>query len=158
VEALAVHDDGTGAALYIGGIFNMAGGSIPAQGLARWGCDGTISVTPRQDPTGVVLENANLVSGREYYNLLSLRPCAVTGAGPFLGLCASGPLALSFLVAQIGAPLGGPTHFVAPSDYVSWPAFLLPLTDAGAFDVVCVDVTGGVIGALSKVVRFVLGS
>lgn len=33
--ALAVYDDGTGEALYVGGRFNAAGG-VPARGVARW--------------------------------------------------------------------------------------------------------------------------
>lgn len=35
VYALAVFDDGTGPALYVGGLFSSAGG-LPAQGIARW--------------------------------------------------------------------------------------------------------------------------
>lgn len=35
VSALAVHDDGSGAALYVGGTFTTAGGAV-AQNLARW--------------------------------------------------------------------------------------------------------------------------
>jgi hypothetical protein len=35
VEALAVHDDGGGAALYAGGSFTTAGG-VPMSGIARW--------------------------------------------------------------------------------------------------------------------------
>ncbi|MFG0276198.1 MAG: hypothetical protein ACF8QF_14195 [Phycisphaerales bacterium] len=34
-RALAVHDDGTGAALYAGGVFNTAGGQ-PVSNIARW--------------------------------------------------------------------------------------------------------------------------
>lgn len=35
VHSLIVHDDGTGSALYIGGVFNDAGG-LPAHGIVRW--------------------------------------------------------------------------------------------------------------------------
>jgi hypothetical protein len=38
-EALAVHDDGSGPALYVGGVFSIAGG-VASTGIARWnGCD-----------------------------------------------------------------------------------------------------------------------
>lgn len=38
-EALAVHDDGSGPALYVGGVFSTAGG-VASTGIARWkGCD-----------------------------------------------------------------------------------------------------------------------
>ncbi|MFI4917485.1 MAG: GC-type dockerin domain-anchored protein [Phycisphaerales bacterium JB060] len=38
-EALAVHDDGSGQALYVGGVFSAAGG-VASTGIARWdGCD-----------------------------------------------------------------------------------------------------------------------
>lgn len=38
-EALAVHDDGSGPALYVGGVFSTAGGAA-STGIARWnGCD-----------------------------------------------------------------------------------------------------------------------
>lgn len=158
VRTMTVHDDGSGAALYAGGFFASAGG-MPAPGLARWRCDATISVSAREASSGIVLENANLVPGHEYYNLISLRPCDPLGAGPFLGLCAEGPLALAFLAAQILAPVGAtPTHFVASGDYVSWPPLALSVTDATAFDVLCLDATGGVIGAVSRVLRFVFGS
>ena len=36
-KALAVFDDGTGEALYVGGDFDWAGG-VDAYGIARWGC------------------------------------------------------------------------------------------------------------------------
>jgi len=39
VLTLAAHDDGTGPALYVGGAFDVAGGSTTSRGIARW--DGT---------------------------------------------------------------------------------------------------------------------
>jgi len=39
VESLAVHDDGTGPALYVGGRFTFAGFNFPARYIAKW--DGT---------------------------------------------------------------------------------------------------------------------
>ena len=40
IRAMAVHDDGNGAALYVGGVFSQVGGNTPAflstQGIARW--------------------------------------------------------------------------------------------------------------------------
>jgi hypothetical protein len=38
VNALTVFDDGTGAALYAGGIFGRAGGLAEANRIARWSC------------------------------------------------------------------------------------------------------------------------
>jgi hypothetical protein len=39
VDSLAVHDDGSGPALYVGGLFSFAGWNLPARTIARW--DGT---------------------------------------------------------------------------------------------------------------------
>ncbi|MBI1379486.1 MAG: hypothetical protein GC161_00155 [Planctomycetaceae bacterium] len=50
VRALAVHDDGSGAALYVGGSFQFAGG-VSANGVARW--DGSVwNALPTPLPTG----------------------------------------------------------------------------------------------------------
>jgi len=48
VMALAVYDDGSGEALYVGGYFNMAGG-VPANGIAKWDGD---SWSALSGPTG----------------------------------------------------------------------------------------------------------
>jgi len=53
VTALAVHDDGSGPALYVGGDFTTAGGQ-PANHIARWTPDGWSPV----DPFGVGLDGA----------------------------------------------------------------------------------------------------
>ncbi|MBI1381498.1 MAG: hypothetical protein GC161_10485 [Planctomycetaceae bacterium] len=53
VRALAVHDAGDGAALYVGGDFATVAGSVPAAGLARW--DGAaFSAVPPLPGGGVV--------------------------------------------------------------------------------------------------------
>lgn len=155
--SLAVYDDGSGAALYAGGRFPTIAGGTPANGIARYGCGGTISVTPHVSPGAVAFENANLIEGNEYFNFISLDPCPTTGGGPFYGLCATTPAAVRFLLSQSAMPLGSaPTHFTAPADYASWPPMPFPVSDYGSFDVLCVDVTGGSINAVSKVRNFSL--
>ena len=100
--------------------------------------------------------DTGLVQGNTYFNLLSLDLCpAGPGTGPFLGLCASTPSALQFLSDQVMLPLGTPLiHFGAQSTTAVWGPFTLP--GPITFDVVSVDVTHGLIGAVSRTARIVV--
>jgi hypothetical protein len=78
-NALAVYDDGTGPALYVGGWFDYAGG-VPANGLAKW--NGTTwSAIPglAADPTNHVVTlavhndgNGNALYADGYFSIPSL--------------------------------------------------------------------------------------
>ena len=59
---------------------------------------------------------------------------------------------VQFVLTQLMSPVGTvPFHVIAPSSYVNWgPFFGLPPL---AVDAVCIDVTGGVIGSVSPVIR-----
>jgi hypothetical protein len=157
VSALAVHDDGTGPALFAGGFFQTAG-SLSAPAIARWSCGSSISVSLTQ-PGGPgspsFINNTNLTTGNEYFNIFSLDVCpGVPGTGFYSGLCIYGLANYQFVFSQLMTPLGTPlSHFVAPSSYVTWGPFALPpLT----IDGICLDVTGGVLGPVSPVARLVI--
>lgn len=150
--AMAVFDDGTGPALYVGGDFATAGG-ITTPGVARWDCGGRISISATQ-PGGpgapIYINNSNLTPRRVYHNIFSLDLCpGGLGTGPVLGGCL-GPN-VQFVINQLMYPVGtAPFHVVAPSSYVTWGPFGVgPIT----VDAICFDFTGGVIGSTSQVVR-----
>lgn len=203
VETLGVFDDGTGPALYAGGLFTTAGG-IPATRIARWngaawsslgisfnaapksmcvfenelyvggefavlggqpiwlaslGCGSSISVSATQPGgpgTPVWINNTNLATGNEYFNLFSIDPCPAgpgTGAGPF-GACITSLANIQSLTAQILSPVGNaPFHVIAPSSYTNWGPFSAPPM---TLDAICIEVTGGVISANSSVARIVV--
>lgn len=99
----------------------------------------------------VFVTNGNLIPGHEYYNIVSLTPCA---AGPGTGPGWSGGLCIDVapLLAQLAAPLGTPAqHFVATASTITWPAMPLPPI---TFDAVCVDVTGAVVLGVSPALFF----
>ena len=153
IHTLAFFDQGTGPALYAGGRFYSAGG-VFVSSIAKWSCGSTISLTATQAAPGssVYVNGTNLTLGNEYFNLFSVVPCAGgpgTGPAGTLGLCGDP----AFLVSQLLAPLGTPpTHFIADDHYINWgpyPPFMAPVTLEG----LCLDVTGGVLGPVSPVVR-----
>ena len=59
--------------------------------------------------------------------------------------------ALQFVAQQLAMPVGTPPfHVIAPSSYVNWGPFNVgPVI----VDAMCIDLTGGVIGPVSPVVR-----
>lgn len=156
VFALTVFDDGGGPALLAGGEFTVAGGA-PANSIAKWSCGSSISISSTQ-PTGpgsaVFVNNANLTPGHEYYNLFSVDLCP---GGPGIdptstfGACLFTPANIASIIGQFAAPVRAePIHVIAPSSYVNWAPFNVgPVT----VDATCIDVTGGVIGPVSPVVR-----
>lgn len=156
--ALEVFDDGSGSSLFAGGpTYSQFG--VNASGIARFACNGSLSVTVSQNGPGAMLYlgNANLQSGREYYNLFSLDLCpSGPGGGPaaFLGLCLISSANLAFVGQQILLPVGSPPfHFVAPTSYAMWgPYSVGPIT----VDAVCIEVTPAGIGSASQVQRFVV--
>lgn len=158
VNGLIVFDDGTGPALHVGGWFTITGG-VPASHIARWNCGARISLSATQAFPGapVFVNNANLTPGREYYNLFSLDPCPGgpgTGPATFFGGCVATAANLQFITSQILAPVGtGPFHLIAQSSYGSFGPFNVPPI---IVEGICLDVTGGVLGAASPVVRIVV--
>ncbi|MFI4881422.1 MAG: hypothetical protein ACIAQU_02430, partial [Phycisphaerales bacterium JB064] len=97
VHAMAVHDDGSGPALYVGGEFNSAGGE-PVNGIARW--DG-------QDWSRVFLGTNGPVYALAEYD-----------AGEGARLYAGG----QFVMAS-----GNPASNIAQWDGVRWSAVMGPL-------------------------------
>ena len=105
-----------------------------------------------QPDSTVFLSNTGLVPGHEYFNIISseLGPAGV-GTGPHLGLWSGSAAGRQSLRAQIEAPLGTFTHFVATDERMNWgsiPAQMIPLEG------ICIDVTGGVLRDVSPVMRF----
>ena len=101
----------------------------------------------------VVLTNAGLVAGYEYYNIFSAETCGGgVGTGPYLGLCASTPSALQFLIDQVVLPIGTPPfHFIATSNYQTFgPFFVFPVS----LEAITIQIVGGVISAYSPVAAF----
>ncbi len=149
---LTVFDDGTGPALYAGGTFSAAGGTS-ANNIARWDCGSTISVSATHASPGapVFVNNANLTPGNEYYNLFAVACPTSPGTcgGPFGANWTTQNVNL--VLWQMTRPVGTePFHVVAPSSYVNWgPYNLPPIT----LDAICIDFTGGSIGATSPTVR-----
>lgn len=154
-RSLAVMDDGTGPSLYAGGDFSEAGGA-PAGRIATWSCGSTIGLSATQASAGapVFVNNVNLTPGNEYYNLFSFDLCpAGVGTGPVatFGACVFMPANVASVVGQLMSPVGtAPFHVIAPSSHVNWGPYAVgPMT----VDAICIDVTGGVIGPVSPVVR-----
>jgi hypothetical protein len=155
--ALTVFDDGTGPGLYVGGDCLNAGG-MTANGIARWSCGSTISLSASQPGTpagNVWFSNSNLTPGTEYFNVFSLDLCpAGPSTGPYGGLCITTPGNLQFIVDQVLQPLGTPLfHFLAPSSYVNWGPFALPPVTV---DAVCLALAGGSLGTISPAKRITI--
>lgn len=102
----------------------------------------------------VFVQNANLTPGHEYYNLFAFACPSGLGncSGPYGSWLTQANIDLVTL--QWHLPVGSdPFHVIAPSSYVSWGPYSLP---AVTLDAVCIDVTGGTIGAASSLVRIVV--
>lgn len=71
---MEVYDTGNGRELYVGGSFSSAG-SIPAQGVARWGCAVGPSLSATQ-PAGsggpLYVTATHLLATREYFTFFSV--------------------------------------------------------------------------------------
>ncbi|MAG56193.1 MAG: hypothetical protein CMJ83_07885 [Planctomycetes bacterium] len=140
-----------------GGVVNLSSFGGFDIFVSKWSGGGGISVSGAQTSPGapVLVNNANLTPGNEYYNLFSLDLCpGGPGTGPIatLGGCL-GPNA-QFVFSQLMAPLGAvPFHVIAPAVNPSWGPFTVPPT---TMDALCVDVTSGIIGPVSPVVRIVV--
>jgi trimeric autotransporter adhesin len=148
VRDLIVHD----GALIAAGTFT-ASGSTPLTHLARW--SEPIPVVSFSQPggpgSGVLVSNAGLVPGREYYNVASFDACAgCPGGGPYGGLCFND---LGFLFSQFAYPVGShPFHFVAAAPTLVTGPYVAPT--GVTLEAVCADITGGALGCLSHVRRF----
>lgn len=125
-------------------------------GTADIGADETILtllITQSGGPgSPVSVQNHNLTTGGEYFNVFSLEPCpGGVGTGPYLGLCAMNPVNAQFILDQIMLPTGSaPFHFIANASSVMWGPFSVPpLT----LDAVCFEFTGGALGPVSNVTR-----
>ncbi len=149
---LEVFDDGSGPALLVAGTFPVAGGAS-ANGVAKWDCASTISVSATQASPGapVFVNNTNLTPGNEYYNLFAI----ACPTGP--GTC-GGPFGanwttqnVNLVLWQMTRPVGTePFRVIAPSSYVNWgPYNLPPIT----LDAICIDFSSGMIGATSPMAR-----
>ena len=89
--------------------------------------------------------------GHEYYNLASLDLCpGGPGTGPWGGLCAND---VNVLWQQVALPLGTtPFHFAATATTANFGPFTLP--PGLAFEMISIDLTGGVAGCISTAVRY----
>ncbi len=134
------------------GVFNLTSFGFDDIFVSKLADPPTISVVATQASPGapVFVNNTNLTTGNEYYNIFSFDLCiGGAGAGPFGGLCVTTPGNLQFILSQLLMPVGTPlTHFIAPSSNVSWGPFSLPPLTV---DALCFDFTGGVLGPISQV-------
>jgi hypothetical protein len=150
VRTLTVHD----GALIAGGMF-AASGPIACTNIARWTRPlPLLSVTQPGGPgTGTLVSDAAMVPGREYFNIISFDLCpGGPGSGPVGGLCFTN---ISVLFAQVQVPVGTPPfHFVASATAIAFGPYGLP--PGLAFDALCADVTGGILGCVSPVSRHVV--
>lgn len=138
------------------GVSNLTSLGVEDVFVSKLADPSTISVSATQSSPGApfFLNNFNLTPGNEYYNIFSLDPCSGgSGTGPVasFGACVFTPANLTFVTNQLISPVGTqPFHIIAPSSYSNWGPFSVgPVT----VDAICVDVTGGVIGATSSVSR-----
>ena len=111
--------------LAVGGFSTTAGG-MSSVSLARWlpSSPAIAIVQPGGPGTGVFVNDGNLHSALEYYNIFSVEPCGVAGSGPYFGLCASDVFSL---LNQFLLPVGSvPFHFAATGPTANFGPFALP--------------------------------
>jgi hypothetical protein len=104
--------------------------------------------------SGLVLLETGLFPGHEYVTVATINePCAGgVGTGPYLGLCTADP---NGLIAQVSLPLGTiPFHYIAAA--CSLTAGPVSLPPGLVLQVLCVDVTGGVLVSFSPVGSYVV--
>jgi hypothetical protein len=148
VNALTVHD----GALLAGGRFSSAG-NVSLTGFARWAePNPVLSLSQPGGPgTGLIVSNARLIIGHEYYNVASFDLCpGCIGSGPYGGLCIND---FGFVNFELAFPVGSyPFHFISTATSVSTGPYVGPV--GMTFEALCADVTGGTVGCLSRVVRY----
>jgi hypothetical protein len=104
--------------------------------------------------SGLILMETGLLAGHEYFTAGTLdEPCpGGVGTGPYLGLCTAD---VSGLIAQVLSPLGTPPfHYLAPACSLTFGPVGLP--PGIVLQVICFDLTGGVLGAVSPVSSYVV--
>lgn len=108
---------------------------------------GTPNATTGETPFTVV--NDQLTPGNEYFNFYSFSLCpGGPGTGPYLGMCYPN---FNDLVTQFQTPLGiFPLHWIADNCRMESPEYSFPT--GLAFEVICVDLTGGQLVGNSQVV------
>jgi hypothetical protein len=151
--AAAVHDDGDGEALFVGGGGHSVNG-IPICGVSRYGPVRRPTLFVQQDAPNfpIYVQHAGLQQGSEYFNVFSADVCPTTvpGSGPLLGLCATDPQPL---ISQILLPVGAvPFHYLggsAPSQTFG-PYMIPPAT----FDFLSIEFRNGGLWSASHVARF----
>ena len=111
---IGVANDGSGPALFVGGVSTLAGNTVVA-GVAKWGPmrPGVSASQPTGPGGAVIVSDIGLVAGRDYANVFSFDICAGgPGSGPYLGLCAQ----------DVGASSRRSCCHSAPSRSASSPA------------------------------------
>jgi hypothetical protein len=148
VRALASYKGAT----IVGGTFTTPGG-FASPYLAAWTAPLPLLTfsQPGGPGAGIVVRNAWLVPGHEYYNLasLDLSPGGV-GTGPYGGLTFLDP---SVLIAQVLLPVNtSPFHFMATGTTATLGTY--SLAAGTTFEAISVDVTGGMLGCLAPALRY----
>lgn len=117
------------------------------------GADEAILSVSLDQPGGpgspVIVRNHLLTPGHEFFNVISLDPCAgPPGSGPDFGLCIRTPQNVQFIRAQLMTPLGtAPFHFVAAVREPSFGPYALPPMTV---ELLCVDVTSGLVSSIQR--------
>jgi hypothetical protein len=149
-RALAVYDDGSSPALFVGGTLQGAGGA-PSAGIARWGPNRpSLQLIQPAPGAPVTVRNSGLRKGHEYYDIFSDSLCpSGVGTGPYLGICAPDT---ALVLLEFSFPVGWlPFHWIAPVNTFDVGSYQVP---PGLWlDAICFDFTSGVIGCYSPVVR-----
>lgn len=96
------------------------------------------------------VSNANLVPGREYWNVFSVEICtAGVGTGPYAGLCATD---INTLLNQVLMPLGAePFHYIPTGGSRGFGPYALP--SGLSFDMIVFDLYAIDLSAVSNVFR-----
>ena len=147
-----VHDDGSGPALFLGGLFDFAG-SVASDRFAKYQAAAPM-LTIGQPCAGMpaTIHCANLQSGREYLNVFSLEVSGgFPGSGPWLGLYASDP---AMLMAQAAFPVGTlPFHYMAAGTSMNFGPY--PVPSGLAVEAITIDMTGYSLRQVSPVASIV---
>jgi hypothetical protein len=149
VFSFAVHDDGSGPALFVGGNFTHAG-TFGSNSIAKWGAGAPVLDLNQPGGAGqpAFLSLSNLQAGREYFDIASFESCGGgVGTGPYFGLCASDP---TVLINQALMPVGtSPFHFIATSTTQVFGPYAAP--PGIACEAICIDATANKIWRVSAV-------
>jgi hypothetical protein len=112
----------------------LGGGGAPSSGTLSGSFD-NITFTPARPVLLATQSNpgaqlsvtaSNMVTGREYFTVISLNPCpGVVGAGPYLGLCF---VNVQDAINQLVLPIGTlPFHFLASGPTQPLGSYSLPV-------------------------------